>query len=122
MPQSEAPGHQRRSEETSSAAGSGDSRISGWQTWCSTGVLELITAAKLRQDMTNQWLLSLSGASSVLLGLLMFVIPGAGTAPVVALIGGYAGVFGVLLLVAALRLRGWPPVRLARVSRQVRSR
>lgn len=82
-----------------------------------TGVLELVAAARLREEITNQWLLGLSGASSVLLGLLILAIPAAGTIHVVRAIGIYAAVFGALLLGAAIRLRGWPPVRLMQMTR-----
>ncbi len=72
-----------------------------------TGVLEIAAAVPLRDDATAQWLLGLSGASSVLLGVLIMALPGAGTTEVVRVIGSYALVFGILLLVGAFRLRRW---------------
>jgi uncharacterized membrane protein HdeD (DUF308 family) len=59
--------------------------------------------------------MALGGAVSILFGLLLIVLPGAGTLAVRWLIGGYALVFGVLLLFLAFRFRYWhtrlsPPV------------
>src|SRR5918992_1463456 len=58
------------------------------------------------------WALGLSGALSVLFGILLVVIPApAGLLSLVWLIGAYALVFGVLLLVLAFRLRSAPGMR-----------
>jgi uncharacterized membrane protein HdeD (DUF308 family) len=71
-----------------------------------TGVLEIAAAMSLRDEPTGKWLLTLSGASSVLLGMFLMALPGAGAPTVVRIIGLYAVVFGLLLLVSSLRLRG----------------
>lgn len=74
-----------------------------------TGVLEIVAAIGLRPDLTSQWLLALSGVSSLVLGMLLLAVPGAGSVWVVGIIGVYALIFGGLLLTAAFRLRGWRP-------------
>ncbi len=74
-----------------------------------TGVLEIVAAIGLRPDLTSQWLLALSGVSSLVLGMLLLAVPGAGSVWVVRIIGVYALIFGGLLLTAAFRLRGWRP-------------
>ncbi|MBI2157644.1 MAG: DUF308 domain-containing protein [Candidatus Rokubacteria bacterium] len=71
-----------------------------------TGVLEIVAAVGLRPDLTSQWLLALSGVSSLVLGMLLLALPGAGSVWVVRIVGVYALTFGVLLVAAAFRLRG----------------
>lgn len=70
-----------------------------------TGVIELYAAIRLRRVIRNEWLLILSGAASVIFGILLLVFPGAGLLTLVWLVGAYALVFGVLLVALAFRLR-----------------
>jgi uncharacterized membrane protein HdeD (DUF308 family) len=71
-----------------------------------TGILEIVGAIRLRQEIEGEWALGLSGALSVLFGILLVVIPApAGLLSLVWLIGAYALAFGVLLLVLAFRVR-----------------
>ncbi len=77
--------------------------IAGWA--LATGVLQIIAAFRLRRSLANEWWLGLSGALSVLFGVLMIANPGAGAVAVVWVIGAYALFFGVLLILLALRLR-----------------
>ncbi len=71
-----------------------------------TGVLEIWHAVELRREIKNEWLLILSGIASVIFGVLVAIFPGAGALAVVWIIGVYAIVFGLLLLMLGLRLRG----------------
>lgn len=70
-----------------------------------TGIFELIAAMELRREIANEWLLGLSGFASVLFGVLLLLMPGAGALALVWLIGVYALLFGILLLGLAYRLR-----------------
>ena len=70
-----------------------------------TGALEIAAAVRLRKLIQNEWLLGLSGAVSVLLGVLMAAWPGAGLVAWTWIIGAFAGARGVLLLALGLRLR-----------------
>ena len=79
-----------------------------------TGIMEIAVAIKLRQQLTNEWLLILSGVLSVAFGVILIARPGAGALSIVWLIGAYALLFGILLLVVAFKLKGaMPDVRAA---------
>lgn len=69
------------------------------------GTFEIAAAIRLRRELTNEWMLILSGAASLLFGVLVLLFPGAGALSVVWLIGAYALVVGALLLGLAFRLR-----------------
>ncbi|MGE5333693.1 MAG: HdeD family acid-resistance protein [Nitrososphaerota archaeon] len=70
-----------------------------------TGIMGIFEAIELRRVINNEWLLILSGAASVLFGLLLIIFPGTGALALIWLIGIYAIIFGALLLVLAWRLR-----------------
>jgi uncharacterized membrane protein HdeD (DUF308 family) len=70
-----------------------------------TGVFEIVTAVRLRKAIHHEWALIAGGALSVLFGLLMLARPGTGAVALVWLIGGYAIVLGITLLVLSWRVR-----------------
>lgn len=72
-----------------------------------TGIFEIIAAIQMRQEIRNEWLLAIAGVASVLFGLLLTIWPLAGALAIIWLIGGYAIVFGILLLTLGFRLRSW---------------
>jgi uncharacterized membrane protein HdeD (DUF308 family) len=69
------------------------------------GVFQIVDAIRFRKTINNEWLLGLSGVLSIVFGALLIYQPGAGALSVVWFIGSYAIVFGILLVVLALRLR-----------------
>jgi uncharacterized membrane protein HdeD (DUF308 family) len=77
--------------------------IAGWAIF--TGVLQIITAISLRREIDNEWLMILSGALSVLFGILLAVLPGVGLLSLTRLIGIYALIFGVAYIVLSFRVR-----------------
>jgi len=70
-----------------------------------TGVLKVVMAIWLRQEIENEWLMGLGGVLSVLFGTVLAVLPGVGLLSLVWLIGIYAIVFGVALIVLSFRVR-----------------
>jgi len=69
------------------------------------GIFEIVGAIKLRKEIDNEWWLILAGALSVLFGIVVLALPGAGALALIWVIGAYAIVFGVLLVGLSLRLR-----------------
>lgn len=71
-----------------------------------TGIAEIVEAIRLRAVIRNEWLLILSGALSVIFGLIMLFVPGAGLLAVTLIIGIFAIIFGIVEIGLAFRLRG----------------
>jgi uncharacterized membrane protein HdeD (DUF308 family) len=69
------------------------------------GVFQIVGAIRLRKEIDNEWTLGLSGALSVLFGIVLLIAPGAGALALIWMIGAYAIVFGVLMVMAALKLK-----------------
>jgi uncharacterized membrane protein HdeD (DUF308 family) len=71
-----------------------------------TGILKVVMAILLRREIENEWLMVLSGPLSLLFGVLLAVLPGVGLLSMVWLIGIYALIFGIALIVLGFRVRG----------------
>jgi uncharacterized membrane protein HdeD (DUF308 family) len=71
-----------------------------------TGVMEILAAISLRREIDNEWLMILGGALSVLFGVILAILPGAGLLSLTWLIGVYALVFGVAFIFLGFRVRG----------------
>ena len=69
------------------------------------GVLEIVGAIRLRNEIPNEWSLGLAGALSVLFGVILVVAPGAGALGLLWLIAAWAVLFGLLLIWVAFRVR-----------------
>jgi uncharacterized membrane protein HdeD (DUF308 family) len=70
------------------------------------GVLQIIAAVRLRKEIKGEWLLGLAGLASVVFGVLLLVHPGAGVLTVLWLIGAYAVLTGILLVVLSFKVKG----------------
>jgi uncharacterized membrane protein HdeD (DUF308 family) len=79
--------------------------IAAWA--IATGIMELVAAVRLRKIIANEWLLILAGIASILFGVILLFQPAAGALALIWLIGAWALVFGLLLMVLAFRMRNW---------------
>lgn len=70
------------------------------------GVLQISAAIRLRKEIQGEWLWILAGLCTVLLGVLLIFNPGAGALSVLWLIGTFAIVWGILLVILSLKLKG----------------
>lgn len=68
-----------------------------------TGLLEIAAAIRLRNEITNEWALGLTGLVSIILGVILVINPAAGMIGLVWAIAGYAIIFGILMIVLAIR-------------------
>ena len=88
--------------------------ISAWAIF--TGLLKVLMAVALRREIENGWLMILGGLLSVLFGVILGFLPGAGLLTLVWLVGIYALILGVALVVLGLLDRGHPQANESRVS------
>jgi uncharacterized membrane protein HdeD (DUF308 family) len=77
------------------------------------GALNLVAAVKLRHEISNEWLLVLSGLLSIGFAALLVITPGPGALVITWLIGWFALILGAALLAIAFRLH--------RVEHEIRS-
>ncbi len=70
------------------------------------GILEIAAAVRLRNMIQGESWLILGGIASIAFGALLVLYPGPGLLAVVWLVGIYAVIFGISLLMLGFRLRG----------------
>jgi uncharacterized membrane protein HdeD (DUF308 family) len=71
-----------------------------------SGIARVVMAIMLRREIENEWSIALSGVLSVILGLILLLLPGAGLLAYTWLIGLLALAVGVALIYYAFRVRG----------------
>jgi uncharacterized membrane protein HdeD (DUF308 family) len=69
-----------------------------------TGLVEIIAAIRLREEITNEIWLGLSGIISIIFGGFVVFFPGEGAVAVSWLIGLYAIFFGIFMIMVGIRL------------------
>ena len=72
-----------------------------------TGIVQIVQAIKVREEIDNEWWLVLGGAASVLFGVLIGLQPIVGILTVAILIGVYALIFGIAIVLLAFKLKGY---------------
>src|SRR5664279_5032445 len=77
--------------------------IAGWIV--ATGLLQVIGAIELRKAIENEWWLILDGILSVLFGVLLFIMPGAGAVALIWLVAVFAIAFGILMVGFAFKVK-----------------
>jgi uncharacterized membrane protein HdeD (DUF308 family) len=69
------------------------------------GALQIGAAVRLRKVIDNEWFLAISGAVTLILGLLLIVQPATGALALIIAIATFAIAWGVVLIVLGFRLR-----------------
>jgi uncharacterized membrane protein HdeD (DUF308 family) len=69
------------------------------------GIFEIVAAIRLRAHIEDEWVMGLSGAMSLLFGVLLIARPGAGLVAIAIIIGAYMVALGGLAVALSLRLR-----------------
>lgn len=77
--------------------------IAAWS--MAVGVLQIVAAVRLREEITNELWLGLSGLVSILFAFFVIARPGEGALATIWIIGAYSTVFGVTLIAFAFRVR-----------------
>lgn len=72
-----------------------------------TGVLQIVAAIRLRKEIEGEWRLVLGGLASVVFGVILVARPGLGALAVLWMIATYAVIFGVVLVILALKARSF---------------
>ncbi|WP_141735342.1 HdeD family acid-resistance protein [Oligoflexus tunisiensis] len=70
-----------------------------------TGVFEIVSAVRLRKVIEREWALGLAGLASIVFGVAVLVFPGLGMVATSWMLGGYAIIFGVLMMNIAINVR-----------------
>ena len=72
-----------------------------------TGLLQVVAGIRLRKEIEGEFWLILSGIVSIALGVFLVARPGAGALSVLWLVATYAVVFGLILIILAIRVRSF---------------
>jgi uncharacterized membrane protein HdeD (DUF308 family) len=78
--------------------------ISAWAIF--TGLLKVVMAVAFRREIESGWLMILGGVLSMVFGVILGAMPGAGLVTLVWLVGIYALILGVALVVLGFLDRG----------------
>ena len=72
------------------------------------GIFEIVAGIGLRKQITGEWALILGGIFSIIFGVVLVAYPMPGVLALVWLIGTFALVFGVTMIVMGFQLRSLP--------------
>jgi uncharacterized membrane protein HdeD (DUF308 family) len=85
------------------------------------GAAEIWLAIRMRRAIRGEWFIGLAGLIAVVAGALILIWPSSGALALTIMLGAFALIFGVLLLVVAFRLRRLTRTAQAAASRQTGS-
>lgn len=71
------------------------------------GIYRIVFAIRVRKEIEGEWMIALSGVLAVVLGVLFAAYPVAGLLTVAIWIGAAALVYGVLQVIAGVRMHRW---------------
>jgi uncharacterized membrane protein HdeD (DUF308 family) len=72
-----------------------------------TGILEVLSAVRLRREIEEEWLLGAGGLLSIVFGAIILARPQFGEVATTYALGTYGIVFGLILIVLGIRLRSF---------------
>jgi uncharacterized membrane protein HdeD (DUF308 family) len=72
-----------------------------------TGLLELVTAIRLRKEIKGEWALAVSGIAAIVFGILLVIHPGPGAMSLLWLFAVFALIYGAALIALSFRLRSF---------------
>lgn len=84
-----------------------------------TGIMQVVTAVRLRKQLEGEWMLILGGVLSVVFGLIILFAPVSGALVISWWIGAFAFVYGIVLSILGFRLRrrqATPPAGIAELA------
>ncbi|NLK67510.1 MAG: HdeD family acid-resistance protein [Campylobacteraceae bacterium] len=77
--------------------------ISAWI--IAVGISQIVAAIELRKEIENEWLIIISGALSIIAGIILIANPLSGTLALVWLSAGFAVAYGIMLIIASFKFR-----------------
>jgi uncharacterized membrane protein HdeD (DUF308 family) len=77
--------------------------IAAWS--LAVGVLQIVSAIRLRKEIEGEFWLGLSGLLSIVFAFFVIARPGQGALAIVWVLGAYALVFGITMIILAFRVR-----------------
>jgi uncharacterized membrane protein HdeD (DUF308 family) len=77
--------------------------VAGWAVI--SGIFEIATAIRLRKVIEREWALGMAGLASIVFGVAVLVFPGLGLVAMSWMLGGYAIIFGVLMINTSINVR-----------------
>ena len=72
-----------------------------------TGVLRIVMAVRLRNEIEGEWWLALGGLASVVFGMIMLARPGAGALTVLLFIAAWSIIVGILMVILSFKARSF---------------
>jgi uncharacterized membrane protein HdeD (DUF308 family) len=76
-------------------------------TWLVAGLLQVFAAIQLRREIVGEVWLAIAGLASVIVGLFVLINPASSALTLLWLIGLYAVLFGIVMIIFGIRAKRW---------------